>query len=224
MIGGSMRERIGRFVAASAMLAAMLGVAKAETIASAYSDLDLAKCRHTAGTEPEDDGFWRCAGYGGIAVRVVSADQRMTVSFGPKAADMPASSQTFPSFNAVDKVKIEWRIAEKGTGKPAPFATIVRWTIQLPNDRKASSGRVLVVTRLGRAVCQVGYVDALVNKNANALARELADTRARSFDCTKDTPTIVGERGESVAGIAEQIRTDLDEKKRGEKPKGAPKP
>jgi hypothetical protein len=53
---------------------------------------------------------------------------------------------------------------------------------------------VLVVSRLGAGgVCQVGYVDARANPNANELARQIADQHARKFDCEKDKPIVLGE-------------------------------
>jgi hypothetical protein len=33
--------------------------------------------------------------------------------------------------------------------KPRPFATILRWNVKLEDDEKQTTGRVLVVTRLG---------------------------------------------------------------------------
>ena len=51
------------------------------------------------------------------------------------------------------------------------------------------------VTRLPPGpVCHVAYVDAIANKDANALANSAADDLTRSFDCRKD-PTIVGKPG-----------------------------
>ena len=62
-------------------------------------------------------------------------------------------------------------------------------------------GQVLVVTRLGPGgVCHVGYVDGRANPNANELAVQLADTRARNFKCGKDKPVIVGEKGPGFSG------------------------
>jgi hypothetical protein len=44
-------------------------------------------------------------------------------------------------------------------------------------------------------VCHVGYVDALANHDADALARKIADERARAFRCGTDKPVILGETG-----------------------------
>lgn len=200
-----------------ALAAAILPSAPAvsQIIESVYTDLDLDKCRHTSGRDVEDYGFWRCKGFADIAVRVSAGDQRTYVSYGEKAVDEPAAGQTFPGFNSVGKGKIEWRVQRTPTGEARPFATILRWHIKLDQDRKPSRGRVLVVTRLADQVCHVGYVDALANENANALARELADKRARTFDCEKDKRVILGRHGDSVAGIAAEI--ERAEKSEGSK-------
>ncbi len=188
-------------------------VTAAENIASAYTRLQLDKCRHTQSNEPEDYGFWICPGHAGISVRIGGADQRITVSFGPEADKQLAAEQTFPSFNSVDKVNVEWRTASAEGGAAKPFATIVRWTVKTEKDSKRSSGRVLVVTTLGPAVCHVGYVDALANKDANVLARKLANERARTFDCGKDIRLIYGRKGPSVAGMAQQLEDQAAEKR-----------
>ena len=62
-------------------------------------------------------------------------------------------------------------------------------------------GSTLVVTRLGEGgVCHVGYVDGNANKNANELAREIADKHVRMFVCGKDKPIMLGEQGPSFSG------------------------
>jgi hypothetical protein len=93
---------------------------------------------------------------------------------------------------------VEWRI-EKTDGKARPFATILRWNVVTPDDREKatgpikSTGRVLVVTRLGPGgTCHVGYVDAKANPDANELARKIADEKARTFKCGKDKAIVSG--------------------------------
>jgi hypothetical protein len=183
--------------------------ATSQTIESAYTDLDLDKCRHAPSREAEDYGFWRCQGFAGIPVRVSAGDQRTYVSYGKDAEVEPAARQTFPSFNSIDKTKIEWRL-EKQAGQRKPFATIARWHVKIDQDNKPSRGRVLVVTRLGDLVCHVGYVDALANKEANSLARDLADKHARAFNCHDDVPIILGELGESIADTYHNIRIEKE--------------
>jgi hypothetical protein len=136
-------------------------------------------------------------GYQGAPIWFGAGDQRMYVSFGAKAKDEPAASETLGPFNDFYAGTIEWRLAD---GKP--FATIMRWNYKTEADQKNSkaSGRALVVTRLPPgAVCHVGYVDARANSDANELAREIADKHARGFVCGKDKPVISGKVGPGAA-------------------------
>lgn len=193
-------------LALAALMSAGLPAAAA-TIESAYTRFDADKCRHKPGTEVEDYGSWSCPGYGGLKVRLSAGDQRMTVTFGRTADDDDlAASQSFPAFNSVYQGTVEWRLARGADGRARPFATILRWNVRLagdepgPRGRITSTGRVLVVTRLGPGgTCHVGYVDARANPDANALARAIADEAARSFACGKDKPIV---RGVVGAGLS----------------------
>ena len=124
-----------------------------------------------------------------------AGDQRVMISFGPRAKEEPAAHQTLASFNGEGKT-IEWRI-EKGSNQKRPFAAIMRWSTTKPDDKGDQiRGEVLVVTRLPPgAVCHVGYVDGRANRNANELAREIADKHAREFHCRKDTAVVLGAIG-----------------------------
>ena len=167
--------------------------AASQSVSRVYTQLDADKCRHTKGKGVEDYGSWRCAGHDGIEVYLSAGDQRMQVSFGRNAARELAASQTFPAFNSAYKGTIEWRIETPPGGRPRAFAAILRWNVKLADDERDTTGRVLVVTRLGPGgVCHVGYVDARANPNANELAQKLADEQARAFKCGKDTPLVAG--------------------------------
>lgn len=163
---------------------------------SAYTDFDTKKCRHTPGKEVEDYGEWRCKGFKGIPIHMSAGDQRIYVSYGRNAKDEPAASQTLAAFNG-EGSKIEWRLEN---GKP--FATIMRWSTTRTDEKgDPIRGSTLVVTRLGKGgVCHVGYVDGQANKNANELAREIADRHARNFNCEKDKRIVLGEQGPSFSG------------------------
>jgi hypothetical protein len=187
--------------AAAIVVALSAASASAQTSAGAgvtyaYTQFDADKtCKHRKGREVEDYGTWTCPGYAGIPVVLSAGDQRMQVSFGPRASREVAAGETFPAFNDVYTGTIEWRLAPGRNGKPAPYATILRWNYMTsPDDRKAS-GRALVVTRLNPGgVCHVGYVDARANPDANDIARKLADEKARGFVCGKDKPVWHGKR------------------------------
>jgi hypothetical protein len=171
-----------------------------QTVESTYTQVDAASCPHSKSAGIEAYGSWRCTGYEGTRVLLSAGDQRMFVSFGPNAAAEPAAEQTFPAFNNVYKGTIEWRLEKAASGTTRPFATILRWNVKLENDERESTGRVLVVTRLGPGgVCHVGYVDARANPNANELARRIADENARTFTCGKDRKIVLGTVGAGLA-------------------------
>jgi hypothetical protein len=206
------REGTSAILCGSAMLALCIAAqAAGPSIESAYTSYDTKACPHRVGRDPEDYGEWRCKGLG-MAVLVSAGDQRMTMSFGPHAKDEPAAGQTLQGFNDVYKARIEWRLMRETRGRGRPFAAIVRWNTFLLDARdtpdRAVRGQVLVVTRLGPGgVCHIGYVDALANGNANALARNIADERARAFDCGTDKPIILGATGPgfSASSGAEKV-------------------
>jgi hypothetical protein len=161
---------------------------------SVYTKFDSKQCRHTPGKAEEDYGSWRCPGYEDHGVYLSAGDQRMQVSFGRNAHKQVAAGETFPGFNKVYSGTVEWRIETLADGKKRPFATILRWNVRQAGDDRESTGRVLVVTRLGPGgVCHVGYVDARANAaNANELAQQIADQHARSFKCGKDKRVVLG--------------------------------
>lgn len=184
-------------LALAGLLLLSSGAFAAETLTSAYTRFDADKCAHQAGSADEDYGSWHCRGYRGIPVLLSAGDQRMNVTFGKTGSGNLAESESFPGFNNVYKGTVEWRLA---AGNPTPFATILEWNVMTQADQEKadgptpSTGRVLVVTRLGKGgICHVGYVDVRANAgSANELARQIADNHARSFQCGKDKPIVLG--------------------------------
>jgi hypothetical protein len=216
---GCTSRKVGRLCGAVFLaLGSAAAPAAAQSIGSQYTDYDTKLCPHQAGREVEDYGEWRCQGPGGMAVRVSAGDQRMTMSFGPHAQDEPAAGETLQGFNDVYKARIEWRFARAAGGRAPPFAAIVRWNTFLLDESgelaetgrpKTVRGQVLVVTRLGpRGVCHVGYVDALAHRDANELARRIADEKARAFHCGTDTPIILGVTGPGFSSSAKAVKIE----------------
>jgi hypothetical protein len=168
--------------------------AVAEDIVSQYTSADLDQCRKfdviQIDEETEHGASWECKGVAGYVVVVTDEDARTTVSVGrsAKAAGQePAASEGFPSFNST-RDTIEWR-SVKGAAKP--FAIIQRWSV----GERGNSRELLIVTRLPPGkVCQVAHVDAAA-KDANLLARQVADRFARHFRCGRDKIRTVGARG-----------------------------
>ncbi len=72
-----------------------------------------------------------------------------------------------------------------------PVATILRWYLQ--RGEGPGESQILVVTQLEPgAVCQVAWIDATANPNANEMAREAAEELVGGFDC-EGMPKIRGE-------------------------------
>ncbi|MES0883789.1 hypothetical protein [Roseibium sp. SCP14] len=176
------------FLAFSAvLLEVQWAEAEAAEITSTYTKIRLQDCTQTetASEESTFGGSWECAGLQGQKVYVAEGDLRMFVSFSPSAAQEPAATQTLPNFNTINET-LEWRLRDG-----AAFATILRWFPTL--DDSGKTGSVLIVTQLdpGGATCQIARIDAQANKNANVLARNVADRFAGQFDCSKG-PLIEG--------------------------------
>lgn len=157
---------------------------------SAYTSLDLAACSQRP-TDPREElpwALWHCAGHGGIALLIGESDLRFTIAYGIGKPAVVGDSQTLPPFNRLGEV-MEWRLDAAGQ----PFATIVRYFTDTGDP--AVVNQVLVVTKLGAPSCQVAYVDALANADANGLARTAADLVAPNFRCNVDTPIWVSATG-----------------------------
>ncbi len=158
----------------------------ASELQSQYTDLDFSQCTVI---ESDDTGSLRaCPGYKGIPVMVAEGDLRMFVSYGLTSTVEKAAEQTPPPFNRLGS-KIEWRLST-ASGVRRPIATILRYFTQ--RETGDTEGQVLVVTRIEPgATCQIAYIDALANPDANTLARQLADERAANFDCANE-PEYIG--------------------------------
>ena len=187
-----MTQYFRAFGLATVSVLATLGAAEAQFNQSAYTDLDLDLC-----TVVQSDDFgstWACNGHKGIPVMVAEGDLRMMVSFGLTSTQEKAASQTLPPFNHLGE-KVEWRLSN-ATGGYKSFAAIVRYFTAAaePEEGKEKDpdGQILVVTRIEPgATCQVAWIDALANPDANELAQKAADEKAPDFDCQNE-PEIVG--------------------------------
>lgn len=184
------RQRLIMLLSIVLGLAVSAGSAAAQGNQSAYTDLDLDQClvMHS-----DDFGSsWACPGYRGYPVRIAEGDLRFFVSYGFGAPEQPAAGQTLGPFNTLGP-KIEWRLRNEG-GTWRPFATILRYRLDAVEDYPG--GEVLVVTQLGDGPgtqCQIAWVDARANADANELAREAADTLAGDFPCGDSMPRVMGE-------------------------------
>lgn len=152
---------------------------------SAYTDIDLDQCLLL---NADDFGArWACPGYRGYPLMITEGDLRFSLLYG-FGADQ-ADGQTLPPFNRLGE-KLEWRLSN-ATGRWMPIATIVRYHTADPETGE-DKGQVLVVTQLVEGnSCQIAYVDARANSDANVLARQVADASG-DFDCASDEVEIIG--------------------------------
>lgn len=189
-------------VAVGLVAAAIATGAGAVGNTSVYTELDVKRCRAVPHAKsPVDQGAWLCPGHGTIRIKLEVADERMAVTFVRTGREEAGKFETFPAFNDVYAGRVEWRL-KAGTA----FATILRWNVMTQGDQEKAtgptkpSGRVLVVTRLDPGgSCHVGYVDAVANPDANALARTIADEKAQEFKCGQDKPEVRGKRTPGLA-------------------------
>ncbi|MEO0328492.1 MAG: hypothetical protein AAF217_07810 [Pseudomonadota bacterium] len=173
----------------------MIFAGNALAFESAYTKLDLEKdCVFHSGYEQGGGAY--CEGYKGYPVHFSEGDLRQMVRFG-HIAILDAQWESFSQFNHIGET-IEWRIADK-----KPFAAILRWLISNADENgeylETLQGQVLVISTVADhnnpQSCVVAYVDTLVNKDANAIARDVADRLAPDFKCGKDQPEYHGAQG-----------------------------
>ena len=194
---------------ALAALAAIAVPHSAGAAESVYTDTKLDKCEDLIKdpTQIESDmgvASYKCAGYKDYPFYFDEEDVRQSTYFGYLSADiLRAGGETFSAFNHVGD-KIEWRLDDKGV----PRATILRYFMEHQNPAtneldKAFYGQILVISRVGQpddmTGCVTAYVDALANKDANDLARKLADEQAPGFPCGKEKPVFHGKVGKKIS-------------------------
>ena len=177
----------------------MFVAAFASTVAhaadSAYTKINLEKdCVFHSEYELGASAY--CSGYKGYPVHFSEGDLRQMVRYG-HLSSLLGQWESFGQFNRINDT-VEWRL---NNGKP--YAAILRWFIENSDSNgeysKKLEGQVLVVSTVGNhekpSSCVVGYVDARANSNANDIARNVADTIARDFQCLKDRAKFHGNRG-----------------------------
>ncbi len=192
-----MVRRQGRVTVAGMALAFLLAPhpATANRVKSLYTTVDLKACKRI--TRHRDGAAWLCSGLDGLPVYVAEGDLRQFVSVGANAEKRRAARQTLGPFNSIfetgsGRATIEWRFDRRGD-RQIPYAIIVRFHTSLAGRK----GDVLVVSKVSpEETCHVAYIDALANHDAIALAREVADRQAKTFDCRSE-PRTEGATGKS---------------------------
>lgn len=204
-------------LALAALLAMPLSVQAAESV---YTDTKLDNCEDLNPNPDQLDidmgvASYKCAGYKDYPFYFDEGDVRQSTYFGYLSQDiLEGGGETFAVFNHIGDT-IEWRLDDKGV----PRATILRYIMENQNPKtweldKAFHGEVLVISRVGQPSdmtgCVTAYVDALENKDANELARKLADEQAANFPCGKQKPVFHGKIGDKISE-PQYVYPDLSE-------------
>jgi hypothetical protein len=173
-------------LAAACVLGAVPAPAQAPE--SAYTELLKGRCKFISiEKETNEEQVKRCPGHGGAQVLTRASHTTVYLSFRWSKSRM--AEDVVSGWSLGDKV--EWRGARTRSGFE-PYATIVRVIVKDP-DTRVGGGHVLAVMRMDRQkACLAAAIDVSANKEANALAREAADTVARTFACGKDKPRVSG--------------------------------
>lgn len=170
-----------RILAAAALLAAAPAAAQPGRITSVYTGLDVARCARIAHQDEGSSSTWRCRGYAGIPLIVMSGDDRVDIDAGEDNGEWEA-----PGRFSVPGPRVEWRLRGGRS-----FAVIYRLLLSGSDLPRSSLLAVESIGRPGHAGCLVAMIDGRL-PNANALARARADARAASFRCGEDEHEVHG--------------------------------
>ena len=164
-------------------LIAIAGPLAAQPPTSAYTELNLERCRVIAQSREVESIAWRCPGRGGVALLVTAGDGRYDVDAGIDNGEW----ESLPELNDIGP-RVEWRL--RG-GRP--FAIIFRLVSADETLARRSVLLVETIGRPGRPGCQIAVIGGAV-ADANARARAEADARAARFRCGVDAAAEIGVR------------------------------
>jgi hypothetical protein len=175
--------RLGAVLVAGAV--ALPSATLAEPV-STYTSVQQKDCK-TVRKAAAGEGEWvvtQCRGHDGWEVFVDYDDAREALRLrrGGKEYRLPHGVSTFNSLGP----RVEWRSPKK---KAPATALIFRVTWKDLHTKKPRA-RLVVVRLAPTGACVVGTVDAHASA-MNLRARHLADTRAATFACGRDTPVKV---------------------------------
>lgn len=142
----------------------------------------------------------RCNGYKEYGI-LNKWDRRAKVLFGYLSDQFLAEHiEDFDVDNFAGD-KVEWRLDDTGT----PRAAILRYKFSNYNFDQKPLPEVLLISKVGQpdspASCAVGMVDTSANKDANELARQVADEVTDGFQCGRDIPEYHGKRSKTAPNM-----------------------
>ena len=153
----------------------LLAALAAAAPSSSYTPLDLDNCEIvTVGHAGEGNWSARRCRRGGVTLFIQEDDGRFDIDAG-------VANEQWESAAPLNELgpQLEWRV-EGGR----PFALIYRYTIPEAMAGGRSMLAVESIGRRGRPGCLVALITA--TPDANARARQIADSRARTFRCGRD--------------------------------------
>jgi hypothetical protein len=170
---------------------------------SVYTELLKGRCTFISiDEETNEEQVKRCPGHGGAVVLTRASHTNVYLSF--RWSKKRVAEDVVRGWSLGDKV--EWRGGRNGK-QFIPYATIVRVITKDP-ETLVGGGHVLAVMRMEKQrACLAAAVDVAANWDANALAREAADTFARTFSCAKDKPRLFGPGTTSTEQVIGTVET-----------------
>ncbi|MBI2715681.1 MAG: hypothetical protein HYX37_14705 [Rhizobiales bacterium] len=179
-----MIARVITIIAAATFMAA-----SAEAAEFTYSATNGPACANIK--SKREFNSWRCPGPAGYSARFFDFGNMVAVEFGLIGKEKAIVEDDL-MWQGADKSfgdKIEWRMT---AGRP--YGAILR--IQRQDfDEKAGETRtveeLLVIKVSPQGACRMGVVDGKW-RDANAVAREMADSTAAVFRCGADQPRTIG--------------------------------
>lgn len=191
-----------RILASLPLLAVLDSGARGQAPESEITKLTGGRCQFVSiDKETNEDQVKKCPGPGGF--RAVTRSSHTTAYLGFQSSKAREPQEVMYGWSLGDKV--DWR-GTRENGKFRPFAAIVRVIVKDP-DTLIDGGLVLAVTRhAADKACVAALVDVAANPQANELAREAANSVARTFNCGKDKTLEKGASTKWTQSLIEQLR------------------
>jgi hypothetical protein len=173
-------------VALASLSALAASPTNAEERVSVYTSVNVKNCLVIGGSslesKPEID--WldaECQAFAGYRVFVRGGDLRYSLSLQFNGAEIELP--IFTMFHDLGSELIEWRGTRNRETNTFVFDTLIYRMSLADADPSQKDAKELLVVRLnGEKSCLVGSVDARKSKDANDLARQIADSSANT--CT----------------------------------------
>ena len=162
--------------------------AAANPVKSLYTTVDLKTCKQVK--RHRDGGAWRCDGLGGLPVYVAEGDLRQFVSVGANAEKAPRRHADARRLQLDFREGRQPRHHRVALRSPRRAQTRLRHHRALPHlARRPQRRRAGGVEGVRHRDLPRGLHRRARQPDAIALARQIADKQAKSFDCRQEPHT-----------------------------------